>query len=593
VVAVLRIALAQVPARVGDIGGNAATVLEAWRAAAARAADLVVLPELALVGYPPDDLLLRPELIARVEGSLEELAASGPAGTVAIVGTVGRTAHAGDDAWGVANAVTDLANRAAVLRDRSVAATYDKMRLPNEGVFDEARYFVPGTQPLVTTIGATPVGMVICQDLWTAGGPVEAAVSAGARVLVVLNASPYHCGKRAEREEWVLRHARDHALWVVYVNRVGGQDDVVFDGDSMVADPTGRIVARGAQFAADLVLVDIDLESGHGGPLASEHDPDLALDDIAELWAALVLATRDYCLGNGFREAIVGLSGGIDSAVTAAIAVEALGPEAVLGVAMPSPYSSNHSVDDAVALARHLGIRLETLPIGASLAAASSTLDGLVRTGFDGDEPAGLAYENLQSRLRGLLLMALSNERGAIVLTTGNKSEYAVGYATLYGDMAGGFAPLKDVLKGDVYRLARHTNRDGERIPASTIEKAPSAELRPGQLDADSLPDYPSLDAILVGLVEELRTVDDLVADGHDRAEVVRVLRLVDGAEHKRRQSAPGPKVSRRAFGRDRRVPITSGFDAAPQPDPGHAPGHAPGPIPGPTTEPIEEPSSR
>jgi NAD+ synthase (glutamine-hydrolysing) len=342
---------------------------------------------------------------------------------------------------------------------------------------------------------------------------------------------------------------------------------VVFDGDSMVADPTGRIVARGAQFAADLVLIDLDVRSGESHPVASRHAPDTALDDVAELWAALVLATRDYCIGNGFREAIIGLSGGIDSAVTAAIAVEALGAPAVLGVAMPSPYSSGHSVDDAVALARDLGIRLERLPIGPSLAAASATLDGLVATGFETDDtgksPAGLAYENLQSRLLGLLLMALSNERGAIVLTTGNKSEYAVGYATLYGDMAGGFAPLKDVLKGDVYELARYANRDGIRIPISTLEKPPSAELRPGQLDADSLPDYPSLDAILVGLVEELRSVDDLVAAGHDRDEVVRVLRLVDRSEHKRRQSAPGPKVSRRAFGRDRRVPITSGFDAA------------------------------
>jgi NAD+ synthetase len=293
------------------------------------------------------------------------------------------------------------------------------------------------------------------------------------------------------------------------------------------------------------------------------HAPEHGLEPLEELWTALVVATRDYCHGNGFREAIVGLSGGIDSALTAAIAVEALGEDAVLGVAMPSPYSSTHSVDDAVALADALGIRLEHLPIGPALAAVSTTLEGLVVTGFDGPEPAGVAYENLQSRLRGLLVMALANERGAIVLTTGNKSEYAVGYATLYGDMAGGFAPLKDVLKSDVTALARFANRAGERIPTSTITKPPSAELRPGQLDVDSLPDYARLDAILTGLVDELRSVDDLVADGHDRAEVVRVLRLVDRAEHKRRQAAPGPKVSRRAFGRDRRVPITSGFDAA------------------------------
>jgi len=565
VVAALRIALAQVPARVGDISGNAATVLTAWRAAAAAHADLVVLPELALVGYPPDDLLLRPELIDRAERALPGLAADGPTRTAAIVGTVGRARRTGDESWGVSNAVTDLANRAVLLRDGSVGPSYDKMRLPNEGVFDEARYFLPGTEPLVTVVAGAAVGTVICQDLWVADGPVESSVAAGARIVVVLNASPYHRGKRAEREEWVIRHARGLGVWVVYVNRVGGQDDVVFDGDSMVADPTGRIIARGAQFTADLVLVDIDLESGEGRAHSPANAPERALDDLAELWSALVLATRDYCHGNGFHEAIVGLSGGIDSAVTAAIAVEALGADAVLGVAMPSPYSSSHSVDDAVTLARDLGIRLETLPIGPSLAAASATLDGLVRTGFDGEEPSGLAYENMQSRLRGLLLMALSNERGAIVLTTGNKSEYAVGYATLYGDMAGGFAPLKDVLKGDVYALARHANRDGELIPTSTIEKPPSAELRPGQLDADTLPDYPSLDAILVGLIEDLRTVDDLAQDGHERAEIVRILRMVDRAEHKRRQAAPGPKVSRRAFGRDRRVPITSGFDAAPE----------------------------
>jgi NAD+ synthase (glutamine-hydrolysing) len=345
------------------------------------------------------------------------------------------------------------------------------------------------------------------------------------------------------------------------VNRVGGQDEVVFDGDSMVADPAGEIVARGAQFAPDLVLLDIDTTSGTAQVLQAAHAPDRSLSSVEELWTALVLATRDYCRGNGFHEAVIGLSGGIDSAVTAAIAVDALGADAVLGVAMPSPYSSSHSVDDAVALARLLGIRLETLPIGPALAATSETLADLVVTGYEGAQQGGVAYENLQSRLRGLLLMALSNERGAIVLTTGNKSEYAVGYATLYGDMAGGFAPLKDVLKGDVYALARHANRAGERIPESTITKPPSAELRPGQLDADSLPDYPRLDAILIGLVEDLCDIDRLVADGHDRDEVLRVSRLVDRAEHKRRQAAPGPKVSRRAFGRERRVPITSGFD--------------------------------
>ena len=568
----LRIALAQVAADVGDVRANAAVILSAWEAAAAADADLVVLPELALVGYPPDDLLLRPELIDRVERELVRLAGDGPPETMAVVGTVGRTRRAVDDAWGVASAVTDLANRAAVLWEGTVGATYDKMRLPNEGVFDEARYFVPGLDPLVVTLAGTTIGTIVCQDLWATDGPVATTVAAGAQVLLVLNASPYHRGKRSERESWVTRHAREHGVWVVYVNRVGGQDDVVFDGDSMVSDPSGRIIARGRQFEPDLVIVDIDIDANVGSATSPRHAPDHALDAASELWSALVLATRDYCHGNGFREAIVGISGGIDSAVTAAIAVEALGAGAVLGVAMPSPYSSTHSIDDAVALAGRLGIHLETLPIGPILTAASTTLDGLVVTGFDteraADDPQpGIAYENMQSRLRGLLLMALSNERGAIVLTTGNKSEYAVGYATLYGDMAGGFAPLKDVLKSDVYRLAHHANRDGLRIPTSTIDKPPSAELRPGQFDADSLPDYAQLDALLVGLVEDLRSVDDLVADGFSRSEVIRVLRLVDRSEHKRRQAAPGPKVSRRAFGRERRVPITTGFDAAEQTD--------------------------
>ncbi len=567
--ATLRIALAQVPARVGDVRSNVRTVREAWEAAAAAGAGLVVLPELALIGYPPDDLLIRPDLIARADSGLVRLAADGPRGCTAIVGTVGRSERRADDTWGVASAVADLANRAVVLRDGTCTGTYDKMRLPNEGVFDEARYFVPGDEPLVVRVEDVRVGVVICQDLWTADGPVAASVAAGAEVVVVLNASPYHRGKRAEREEWVARHARERSVWVCYVNRVGGQDEVVFDGDSMVADRSGTIVARGAQFAADLVLVDLDLATGATTLPRPEHAPDAALDPIDELWSALVLATRDYCVGNGFREAIIGLSGGIDSAVTAALAVEALGPDAVLGVAMPSPYSSQHSVDDARALAEALGIRMETLPIGAGLTAVAGTLGGLVVTGFDGERPAGIAYENLQSRLRGLLLMALANERGSIVLTTGNKSEYAVGYATLYGDMAGGFAPLKDVMKGDVYALAHHANRAGVLIPLSTIDKPPSAELRPDQLDADSLPDYPRLDAILTGLVEDLLDVDDLVAAGHDRAEVVRVTGLVDQAEHKRRQAAPGPKVSRRAFGRDRRVPITSGYDVAERPEAG------------------------
>ena len=554
----IRIALAQLGAAVGGLEVNAARIAEAWREGAAAGAGLVVTPELALPGYPPDDLLLSSEFVGAAARALDRLATEGPTGTTLVVGTVGAAPDPGPPtAWGVCPATTALANVAVALREGSTVGTYAKMRLPNEGVFDEARHFVPGREPLVIDVGGTRVGVVVCHDLWTDDGPVGLAAAGGARVLVVLNASPYHRGKRAERERWVRHHALRHGLWVCYVNRTGGQDEVVFDGDSMVAAPDGTVVARGAQFAEDLVVLDVEVDGT--APITVASAP--PLDPDAELWTALVTATRDYCAGNGFREAIVGLSGGIDSAVVAALAVDALGPDGVLGVAMPSPWSSDHSLADAEALARALGVRLLTLPIGPALDAVSDTLGDEVVTGFDGPVSPGVAYENLQSRLRGLLLMALSNERGAIVLTTGNKSEYAVGYATLYGDMAGGFAPLKDVLKGEVYALAHHRNRDGEVIPPGSLSKPPSAELRPGQLDADSLPDYPVLDAILRARIEELRSVDELVADGLDRAEVLRVVGLVDRAEHKRRQAAPGPKVSRRAFGRERRVPITSAWD--------------------------------
>jgi NAD+ synthase (glutamine-hydrolysing) len=569
-----RLALAQVAARVGDIEGNTQEVLEAWRRAADLGADLVVFTELTITGYPPEDLLLKREFVAANLAALPRLAADGPSGTVAVVGFVG--AGEGDttdeDHWDVALATRDLTNSAAVLADGRVVASYDKLRLPNYGVFDEARYFTPRDEPCVVAVAGVPVGVTICEDLWTEDGPVRSAAQAGAAVIANLNASPYHQAKRADRERWVTHHARREGVWLAYCNVVGGQDEVVFDGDSMVAAPDGTIVARGAQFADDLIVV--DLEVTHRGlaagvlelpgagtskpPLQAPHLAD-RLDEVAEVWAALVRATGDYCRHNGFQDAVVGLSGGIDSAVTAAIAADALGGDHVIGVAMPSPYSSEHSVADAHQLARNLGCRYHELPIGGPLAAVGEALGSLVVTGFDrSDREPGVAYENLQSRLRGLYLMALSNEHGSIVLTTGNKSEYAVGYATLYGDMAGGFAPLKDVPKLLVYALARWRNRDREVIPSSTIEKPPSAELRPGQLDQDSLPSYEVLDDIVMAYVEQDLGLDAIVARGHDRAEVERVVRLIDRAEYKRRQSAPGPKITQRAFGRDRRVPITN-----------------------------------
>ncbi len=572
----LRIALGQIDAAVGDIDGNLQRVLRAWREAAASDVDLIVFTELTITGYPPEDLLLKREFVDANLAALESLAAAGPAGTTAVVGYVG--AGEGDTTdrvhWDVALATRNLTNSAAVLGDGRIVSTYDKLRLPNYGVFDEARYFTPRDVPCVVEVAGVEVGVTICEDLWTETGPAQAAVAAGAQVLTSLNASPYHRGKRDEREAWVRYHATQGAVPLVYCNVVGGQDEVVFDGDSMVLDADGEVLARGGQFVEDLVIVDLELggsgdrEEGEGRGAAIQQRPTVArsgterLDPIGEVWHALTRSIRDYCHRNGFEEAIVGLSGGIDSAVTAALAADALGGARLLTVAMPSPYSSDHSLADAAALAHHLDAHYHELSIEGPMTAASAMLADLVVTGFDredGQQP-GTAYENLQSRLRGLTLMTLSNERGAIVLTTGNKSEYAVGYATLYGDMAGGFAPLKDVPKLLVYDLARWRNRDGEVIPVSTIDKPPSAELRPGQLDQDSLPAYEVLDDIITAYVELDLGIAGIVERGHDDREVRRVVQLVDRAEFKRRQAAPGPKITERAFGRDRRVPITNGW---------------------------------
>jgi NAD+ synthase (glutamine-hydrolysing) len=596
----LRLALGQLDAAVGDIDGNVDRILDAWRRAAEAGADLIVFTELTITGYPPEDLLLKPEFVRANLAALEHLTSEGPSGTVAVVGYVGATedgpeeddpGHAPDsteadshgdatgDGWDVALAVRHLTNSAAVLADGELVATYDKMRLPNYGVFDEARYFVSHERPCVVDVGGVPVGVTICEDLWSEPGPLHDAARAGAKVVLSLNASPYHHGKRADREHWVTKHATRDSTFVAYCNAVGGHDEVVFDGDSMVVGPAGEVLARGAQFAAELVVVDLDVDPTPRTPnapqvpgmrqdkpaLPARNEPD-RLDHVAEVWSALVLATRDYCGRNGFERAIIGLSGGIDSAVTAAVAAEALGGERLIGVAMPSPYSSQHSLDDARGLATNLGCDYHVFPVEKPLLAVGDVLGDLVATGFgpdadraDGREP-GVAYENIQARLRGLYLMAISNEHGAIVLTTGNKSEYAVGYATLYGDMAGGFAPLKDVPKLLVYDLARYANRDGEVIPVSTIEKPPSAELRPDQRDDDSLPPYEVLDDIIEAYVLGDLGVEGIVARGHDEATVRRVLRLIDAAEHKRRQSAPGPKITERAFGRDRRFPITNGW---------------------------------
>jgi NAD+ synthase (glutamine-hydrolysing) len=448
-----------------------------------------------------------------------------------------------------------VANSAAVLRRGGIEAAYRKQRLPNYGVFDEARYFHAGVDPVVVDVGGVKVGVTICEDMWGAGGPLQEAAAHGAELILNLNASPYSRGKGRVREEWAALHAREGGMWVAYAAQFGGQDELVFDGDSFVVDPGGQVVARAAQFREDLLLVDLPVGGDEGEPLPQPSEP--RLDPVGEVYAAVVLGTRDYVRKNGFRAALLGVSGGIDSALTAAIAVDALGAEAVTGVAMPSPYSSAHSLADAKALAANLGIAYLELPISPIMEAFRAVL----AEPFSGT-PEGVAEENIQSRIRGTLLMALSNKRGDIVLATGNKSEYAVGYSTLYGDMAGGFALLKDVPKTLVYDLARWRNAqgDGELIPPSSLEKPPSAELRHGQRDTDSLLPYEVLDPILEAIVEQDRSIGEIVAAGYDEAAVREVFRLVDRAEYKRRQAAPGVKITTRAFGRDRRLPITQSW---------------------------------
>jgi NAD+ synthase (glutamine-hydrolysing) len=560
----MRVAVAQLNPLVGDVAGNAAAIHAAYEHGAGAGAHVVAVGELALTGYPPEDLVLKPAFVAAVAASLRELAAAtGEAALV--VGFVERLPDEAGDAgeWRpVASEGTiypPLANSAAVLRRGRIEGVYRKQRLPNYGVFDEARYFRAGTRPLVFRAGGERVAVTICEDLWGDGGPVPQAAGEGAQVVLNINASPYSRGKRAERERWAARHVDETGVWLCYLNQVGGQDEVVFDGDSFVMAPGGRVTARGAQFAEDLLVV--DLAPGRQAPTALPPRQDAPrLNAVAEVAAALVLGTRDYVGKNGFSGALVGLSGGIDSALVATVAADALGASAVTGVAMPSPYSSGGSITDAKTLAGNLGIGWLELPIEPVMRAFNEVLAGP----FTGTE-SGLAEENIQSRTRGTLLMSLSNKFGDIVLSTGNKSEYAVGYSTLYGDMAGGFAVIKDVPKTLVYELARHYNRDHEVIPEAILEKAPSAELRPDQRDTDSLPPYEVLDPILEAYVEHDLSVTEICRLGYDEALVRDVVRMVDRAEYKRRQAAPGVKITRRAFGKDRRLPITQGWTSSPR----------------------------
>jgi len=547
----VRVALAQVNPTVGDLAGNAALVRSAVAEAAAQGARLVVLPEMVLTGYPVEDLALRPSFQQASRAALEELAGQlahdGHGSLTCLIGYLDHLDDAGSGRVGEPR--RRPVNAAAVVRDGAVQARYVKHHLPNYGVFDEARYFVPGDSPVIVDIDGARVCVAICEDLWRDGGPVQWAREQRADILAVLNASPYEQDKDDVRLELCRRRAAEADATLLYCNLTGGQDELVFDGDSIVAAPDGTVLARAAQFEEALLVVDID--PADPAPLATAHAP--RLDSHGEVYAALVMGLRDYVEKNGFGSVILGLSGGIDSALVAAISVDALGRERVHGVAMPSVYSSSHSVDDAYDLAGRTGVGIRTVPIAPMVDAYLASM-----------ELTGLAEENLQARVRGTTLMALSNAEGHLVLATGNKSELSVGYSTIYGDAVGGFAPIKDVPKTLVWELARWRNAEAERrgeippIPENSISKPPSAELRPDQRDTDSLPEYEDLDRMLDLYVHGDRSAADLVAAGFPESTVERILRLTDLAEYKRRQYPPGTKISLRAFGRDRRLPITN-----------------------------------
>ena len=551
----LRVGLAQLNTTIGDFDGNVRKIADFAARARAAGVDVVSFPELTITGYPPEDLLLRPRFVEDGRRALDAAVAA-CTGLSAVIGFVDA------DEAGIYNA-------AAIVHDGRLVATYRKQRLPNYGVFDEMRYFVLGDESPVYTIGGVAIGVNICEDIWVQGDPCEEQAAAGARVILNINGSPYHAGKHAERQEMLARRARDYGVWVCYTNQVGGQDQLVFDGGSMVLDPSGGLAARAVMFDEELLVHDIevpdaapaDLHTFVSGSTTADRppvEPRVASPPPfgAEVYQALVTGTRDYLGKTGFSKVLVALSGGIDSSLVAVVAVDALGAENVIGIGMPSRYSSEGSIKDAQDLADNLGMRFLVVPIEPAHAAYLSMLERPFADLNGGEE--GTAEENIQSRIRGNVIMALSNKFGWIVLTTGNKSEFATGYATLYGDMSGGYAVIKDVPKTLVYRLARHRNSVGQRpvIPESVITKPPSAELKPGQLDQDSLPPYEVLDAIIEEYVERDRGVAEIVAMGHDEATVKRVVRMIDVNEYKRRQSPPGVKITPKAFGRDRRLPI-------------------------------------
>ena len=569
----MRLALAQINPVVGDLGGNRDLILVRLEEAKAQGADLVLFPELAVTGYPPEDLLLRPGFVRAAEDTVEEIARAARGTTVLVGGP---------------HFDRDLYNACFVLAGGEVRAVYRKRFLPNYGVFDEDRYFAPGRDLILLEHEKTLVGLTVCEDMWQPGPPATDLALAGAELLVNISASPFYVGRDREREEMFVTRARDNSCFVAFCNAVGGQDELIFDGHSVVIDDEGSVLARGPGFEEALLVVDVEPKEVIGRRLRDVRRRALArereqippvdvihvgsrgpstngqkvtgtvepfVDELEQMRLALELGLRDYVDKNGFRDVVVGVSGGIDSAVTATLAAEALGADRVHCVSMPSRYSSEGTRADAQRLAESLGCSFRELPIGAIVEA----FDAALAESFHETKP-DLTEENIQARARGVLLMALSNKFGWMLVATGNKSELSVGYATLYGDMAGGFALLKDVYKTDVFRLALHLNEQAGRelIPQSIIDRAPSAELRDNQLDEDSLPPYTKLDEVLEQYVEHDRTLEELSADGFDKEIVERAVSMIDRAEYKRRQAPPGVKLRPKAFGRDRRTPITN-----------------------------------
>ncbi len=572
----IRFGIAQINSTVGDLNGNTRKIAEFIDRAKSLGVDLLTFPELTITGYPPEDLLLKPQFIKQNRESLDKIIEHS-SGIAIVVGFVDSDA--------------DIYNAAAVLYNKKLIGIYHKFYLPNYGVFDENRYFQAGKECPVFTIYGIGIGITICEDIWYETGPATVQASAGARLLVNISASPYHAGKGLSRERMLATRAADNVAIVAYNNLVGGQDELVFDGNSVIFNEKGEPIARGRQFEEDLVVADLDMESvfrsqlhdprrrketpwvkkelgritkfevSNEGPVVTKPPLPLRqverLSEIAEIYQALVLGVRDYVRKNGFEKVVIGLSGGVDSSLVATIAADALGAENVIGISMPSRYSSPGSKSDAEALARNLGIEFRVIPIERAFSSYSETLV----EAFKGAQPDS-TEENIQARIRGNILFALSNKFGWLVLACSNKSETATGYTTLYGDMAGGFIPLKDVPKTTVYKLAQYRNRQAgkEVILPAILTKAPSAELRPNQKDTDTLPPYDVLDPILKAYVEDDLAIDQIIAMGFDRDTVVRVARLVDKSEYKRRQTAPGIKITPRDFGRDRRLPITNRF---------------------------------